>query len=85
MPSDPERRTRLRLRPTRHAGGALDGLGQAAVDVRWLRSGSGKGTLQFNLKDVFDKLYFSGSHQFVKDWIQPGPPRTASLTLNLAF
>ncbi len=64
----------------------LPGYGRVDAMASWaFKTGTGKGTLQFNLKNVFDKLYFSGSHQFVKDWIQPGPPRTASLTLNLAF
>ncbi|HUL96548.1 MAG TPA: TonB-dependent siderophore receptor [Usitatibacter sp.] len=49
------------------------------------RAGPAKGSVQFNLKNVFDKVYYSGSHQFVKDWIQPGPPRTASLTLRLDY
>lgn len=42
-----------------------------------------KGTLQFNLKNVFNRQYYTGSHQLVTDWIQPGSPRTASVTLRL--
>jgi iron complex outermembrane receptor protein len=42
-----------------------------------------KGTLQFNLKNVFNRQYYSSSHQIVTDWIQPGSPRTASVTLRL--
>jgi iron complex outermembrane recepter protein len=49
------------------------------------RTGSGKGSLQFNLKNVFDKLHYTGSHPLVKDWIQVGAPRTASLTLRLDY
>jgi iron complex outermembrane recepter protein len=49
------------------------------------KAGSGKGSVQFNLKNVFDKVYYSGSHPLVKDWIQPGAPRTASVTLRLDY
>jgi iron complex outermembrane recepter protein len=38
-------------------------------------------TAQLNLKNVFDKRYYTGSHQFVQDWIQIGQPRTLSATL----
>lgn len=41
--------------------------------------------MQFNLKNVFDKVYYSGSHPLVKDWIQPGAARTASVTLRLDY
>lgn len=47
------------------------------------RTGSGKGSVQVNLKNVFDKVYYTGSHPLVQDWIQPGAPRTASVTLRL--
>jgi iron complex outermembrane recepter protein len=62
--------------------------GYARVDAMAsyaFKAGSGKGSVQVNLKNVFDKLYYSGSHQFVRDWIQPGPPRTASMTLRLDY
>ena len=49
------------------------------------KAGSGKGSVQLNLKNVFDKVYYSGSHPLVKDWIQPGTPRTASVTLRLDY
>ncbi|MFG5410737.1 TonB-dependent siderophore receptor [Piscinibacter sakaiensis] len=49
------------------------------------KAGGGKGSVQFNLKNVFDKVYYSGSHPLVKDWIQPGSPRTASVTLRLDY
>jgi iron complex outermembrane receptor protein len=49
------------------------------------KAGGGKGSVQFNLKNVFDKLYYSGSHPLVQDWIQPGAPRTASVTLRLDY
>lgn len=47
------------------------------------RAGGAKGSLQLNLNNVFDKVYFTGSHQFVQDWVQVGAPRTLSATLRL--
>ena len=32
-----------------------------------------------------DTVYYTGSHPLVKDWIQPGTPRTASVTLRLDY
>lgn len=58
--------------------GRVDAMASYAFKV-----GSGKGSVQFNLKNVFDKVYYSGSHPLVKDWIQPGSPRTVSVTLRL--
>jgi iron complex outermembrane receptor protein len=43
--------------------------------------GTTKGSVQLNVNNLFDRRYFSGSHQFVQDWIKPGDPRTALLTL----
>lgn len=64
----------------------LPGYGRVDAMVSYgFRVGSGKGSIQFNLKNVFDKLYFSGSHPGARDWIQPGTPRTASLTLRLDY
>lgn len=64
----------------------LPGYGRVDAMLSYaFRAGSGKGTVQFNLKNVFDKLYYSGSHPGARDWIQPGPPRTASLTLRLDY
>ncbi|AEG51400.1 TonB-dependent siderophore receptor [Sphingobium chlorophenolicum L-1] len=45
--------------------------------------GGSTATAQVNLKNMFDKLYYTGSHQFVQDWIQIGQPRTLSATLRL--
>ena len=62
--------------------------GYARVDAMLsygFRAGSGKGSVQFNLKNVFDKVHYTGSHPLVKDWIQVGAPRTASLTLRLDY
>jgi iron complex outermembrane recepter protein len=44
-----------------------------------------KASLQFNLDNVFDRKYYSGSHQFVQDWIKLGAPRTAKATLRLDY
>ena len=37
--------------------------------------GNAKGQLQFNVNNLFDREYFTGSHQHVTDWNQPGAPR----------
>lgn len=47
--------------------------------------GGAKASLQFNLDNVFDKKYYTGSHQFVSDWIKLGSPRTAKATLRLDY
>lgn len=44
-----------------------------------------KAALQFNVDNLFDTKYYSGSHQFVQDWIKPGAPRTAKATLRLDY
>lgn len=62
--------------------------GYARVDAMasyGFKVGSSKGSVQFNLKNVFDTVYYTGSHPLVKDWIQPGTPRTASVTLRLDY
>ena len=62
--------------------------GYARVDAMAsyaFKAGNGKASVQFNLKNVFDTVYYSGSHPLVRDWIQPGTPRTASLTLRLDY
>lgn len=62
--------------------------GYARVDAMVsyaFRAGVTKGSVQFNLKNMFDRVYYTGSHPLVKDWIQPGEPRTASVTLRLDY
>jgi iron complex outermembrane receptor protein len=44
-----------------------------------------KASLQFNLDNVFDRKYYSGSHQYAQDWIKLGAPRTAKATLRLDY
>ena len=64
----------------------LPGYGRVDAMVSYgFKAGGGKGSVQFNLKNVFDKIYYSGSHPLVQDWIQPGAPRTASVTLRLDY
>ena len=64
----------------------LPGYGRVdAMAAYSFKLGSGKGSVQFNLKNVFDKVHYTGSHPLVKDWIQPGAPRTASVTLRLDY
>ncbi|WP_041743613.1 TonB-dependent siderophore receptor [Collimonas fungivorans] len=46
---------------------------------------SSKASLQFNIDNVFNKKYYTGSHQFVQDWIKLGDPRTAKVTLRVDY
>jgi iron complex outermembrane recepter protein len=62
--------------------------GYATVDLMAsyaFRMGTGRATTQANLKNAFNKTYFTSSHQFVSDWVAVGAPRTASLTLRYDF
>jgi iron complex outermembrane recepter protein len=45
--------------------------------------GSTKASLQLNLNNLFNKRYYTGSHQFVQDWIAPGAPRSGLLTFRV--
>jgi iron complex outermembrane recepter protein len=64
----------------------MPGYGRVDAMVSYaFRTGTGQGSLQFNLKNVFDKVHYTGSHPLVKDWIQVGASRTASLTLRLDY
>ncbi len=47
--------------------------------------GTGRASLQLNVDNVFDRKYYSGSHQFVQDWIKLGSPRTAKATLRIDY
>ncbi len=47
--------------------------------------GSAKAALQLNVDNLFDKKYYSGSHQYAQDWIKLGTPRTARATLRLDY
>ena len=47
--------------------------------------GGSKASLQFNLDNVFNTKYYTGSHQFVQDWIKLGSPRTAKVTVRLDY
>jgi iron complex outermembrane receptor protein len=47
----------------------------------------GKGvhtTIQANVDNLLNKRYYSGSHQLVQDWIQPGAPRTVLLSVRFS-
>ncbi len=41
-------------------------------------------TLQANVNNLLNKRYYSGSHQLVQDWIQPGAPRTVLLSVRFS-
>lgn len=44
-----------------------------------------RAALQFNVDNVFDRKYYTGSHQFVADWVKLGSPRTVKATLRLDY
>jgi iron complex outermembrane receptor protein len=47
--------------------------------------GAVKGQLQLNVNNLFDREYFTGSHQHVTDWNQPGAPRTVLATFRIDY
>jgi iron complex outermembrane recepter protein len=47
--------------------------------------GAAKGQLQLNVNNLFDREYFTGSHQHVTDWNQPGAPRTVLATFRIDY
>jgi iron complex outermembrane receptor protein len=47
--------------------------------------GAVKGHLQLNVNNLFDREYFTGSHQHVTDWNQPGAPRTVLATFRIDY
>lgn len=64
----------------------LPGYGRVDAMLAYaFRVGSGKASLQLNLNNILDRAYFTGSHQFVQDWVQVGAARNASLTLRADF
>jgi iron complex outermembrane recepter protein len=64
----------------------MPGYGRADAMVSYAFNALGaKGSVQLNVNNLFDKVYFTGSHQFVQDWIAVGTPRTVSATLRLDY
>ncbi len=47
--------------------------------------GNAKGQLQLNVNNLFDREYFTGSHQHVTDWNQPGAARTVLATFRVDY
>ena len=47
--------------------------------------GAARAQVQFNVDNAFDRTYFTGSHQHVTDWNQPGAPRTLKATFRLDY
>lgn len=47
--------------------------------------GAARAQVQFNVDNLFDREYFTGSHQHVTDWNQPGAPRTLKATFRLDY
>jgi iron complex outermembrane recepter protein len=53
--------------------------GYARIDAMTSYSfnwGASRASVQLNVNNIFNRRYYTGSHQFVKDWIAPGAPRT---------
>jgi len=44
-----------------------------------------RASLQLNVDNVFDRKYYTASHQFVQDWIKLGSPRMARLTFRAGY
>ncbi len=63
----------------------LPGYGRmdAMLSYSFIMSGI-RATMQANCNNRLDKRYFSGSHQFVQDWIQPGARRTVLLSVRFS-
>jgi iron complex outermembrane receptor protein len=60
--------------------------GYARVDAMLayrFKLGTNAAQLQLNVNNLFDRLYYTGSHQFVQDWIAVGAKRNAALTLRV--
>ncbi|MBX3022946.1 MAG: TonB-dependent siderophore receptor [Bdellovibrionales bacterium] len=47
------------------------------------KSWGNKSALQLNVDNLLNTKYYTGSHQFVEDWIRVGSPRTFRLTYRL--
>lgn len=56
----------------------------AMLAYRFALAGA-RAALQINVDNVFGAKYYTGSHQFVQDWIKLGSPRTAKATLRLDY
>lgn len=54
----------------------------AAYDFEAMGS---KASVQLNVNNLFDTRYYTGSHQFVTDWVHPGAPRTVMIALKMAY
>ena len=47
--------------------------------------GTARASLQFNVDNLLDKKYYTGSHPWAQDWIKLGTPRTAKATLRVDY
>ena len=64
----------------------LPGYGRVDLMAAYrFKLGAAAGSLQLNVNNAFDRDYFSGSHQHVTDWIQPGAPRSVFATLRVSY
>lgn len=64
----------------------LPGYGRVDLMAAYrFKLGGAASSLQLNVNNLFDREYFSGSHQHVTDWIQPGAPRSVFATLRVSY
>jgi iron complex outermembrane receptor protein len=64
----------------------LPGYGRTDLMTSYdFKFGTVRATIQLNLDNLFNRRYYSGSHQFSQDWIQPGKPRTFTVSARFAF
>jgi iron complex outermembrane recepter protein len=62
--------------------------GYARIDAMLayrFKLGGSDAQVQLNVNNLFDRLYYTGSHQFVQDWIAVGAKRNALATLRLDY
>jgi len=53
-----------------------------AYRFRW---GQSRSTLQLNVDNLFDRKYYTSSHQYSSDWIKLGDPRSLRVTLRVEY
>jgi iron complex outermembrane receptor protein len=47
--------------------------------------GTSRVSLQLNVDNLFNRRFYTGSHQFSQDWIQPGKPRTFTMSARVEY
>jgi iron complex outermembrane receptor protein len=64
----------------------LPGYGRTDLMVSYdFKVGTARATLQLNVDNLFNRRFYTGSHQFSQDWIQLGKPRTFTLSARVEY